>query len=218
LNSILSEKLAKASVDARYLLSRGYNREAVVRFVGDRYLLSKEERLVIYRGVYDPITALIHRRKRVSRDFIQRKTLAIDGFNVLITVESALSNKPLLLCDDGFIRDISAVHGRHTLSDITLSALTALANHLSKLNPKQVFFFYDSPVSHSGDLAKLTYEILTKYNVACEAKAVKQVDSEVLKSGEIVASSDYAIVSRANYVYDLGGEVAKELNPTIIKL
>ncbi|RLE49054.1 MAG: hypothetical protein DRJ33_08575 [Candidatus Methanomethylicota archaeon] len=214
----MNDKLTKAAIDARYLLSRGYNREAVVRFVGDRYLLSREERLAIYRGIYDPITALIHRKKKVSKDFLAGRVLAVDGFNVLITVETALLKKPLLLCDDGFIRDVSAIHGCHVFSDVTYNALNVIARHVSELKLSSVLFFYDSPISHSGDIAKLTRETVTQYGVRCNAYAVKQVDSEVLKSGEVVASSDYAIISRANFVYDLGGEAIQQFKLILIKL
>lgn len=211
-------KLTNAVVDARYLLYRGYSRESVVRFVGDRYALSREERLIIYRGVYDPVTALSHRRKKVGGSFLADKVLSVDGFNVLITVEAAIEHKPLLACDDGFIRDISAVHGHYVLSEKTLIALNAIAEHLLNLGPRYVYFFYDSPVSHSGEIASLTERTISGKGLKCSSKAVKQVDVEVVKSGEVTASSDFVIISKSQHVYDLGGEVAvKHFNSNVLK-
>ncbi|MDO8635402.1 MAG: DUF5616 domain-containing protein [Dehalococcoidia bacterium] len=37
------------------------------------------------------------------------KRLAIDGYNVLVTVESALQGKPVVMCDDGFVPGCVAV-------------------------------------------------------------------------------------------------------------
>ena len=75
-------KLKDAIIDMRYLLSRGYKREHAANFIASRYLLSKEERAILYRAVYDPIQAEIHKQKKVKPEFISQRILTIDGYNL----------------------------------------------------------------------------------------------------------------------------------------
>ncbi|RLE51942.1 MAG: DUF434 domain-containing protein [Candidatus Methanomethylicota archaeon] len=209
-------KLKDAILDMRYLLSRGYKRELAANFVASRYSLSKEERAILYRAVYDENQAREHKRKIVKPEYVSGKVLSVDGFNVLITVESALRGKLLIECDDGFIRDVSAVFGKYRLSELTWKALDLILSFLSRYKPKSVLFFLDSPISRSGELASQIRRRLPHFNLTGDAKAVKQSDVAVLSSGEVVASSDCIIIQRANYVLDLAGQIVRNYTPHLI--
>lgn len=203
-------ELKNAIQDFRYLLDRGYKRESALRFVGDRYQLNKLFRLLLYRCVYGEKEAKKHKEKIVSQKSILGKTLAVDGYNTLITVESVLESKPIILCDDGFIRDLSAVHSKHKPTQITLKALRLLAETLFKSGVKEVKFFFDSQVSHSGELASLTRRTFLKFGLIGGAFAVKQADNQVLGYGDVAASSDAVIIEKARKVFDLAGETIKQ--------
>jgi hypothetical protein len=209
----LRKKFSEAVKDFRYLLSRGYNREGALAFVGDRCQLTREERLTLYRGVYAPRSADKHRKKLLPIDAIRGKRLAVDGYNVLITVETMLSDKPLVLCDDYFIRDVSAVHGKHKPTRKTRNALNIILKFLNKCKPMNVCFSYDAQVSRSGELAALTRTLMGKVEVKGSARAVKQADIYAVKSGDIIASSDAVIIEKAKKVVDLAGEIVRVVVP-----
>jgi len=215
----LRKALREAVKDLRHLLNRNYNRESTLKFVGDKHQLSREERLTLYRGVYDAQSVKRHQSKLIPTTAISGKTLAVDGYNILITVESLLSDKPLVLCDDGFIRDISAVHGKHKPTKKTVNALTIILNFLNKNKARKTLFFYDAQVSKSGELAALTRSLIKKSGLDGDAQAVKQADLATLKSSNIVASSDAVIIEKAKRVVDLAGEIAKIIAPNqLLKL
>lgn len=216
---MLRKELKEATIDLRFLLGRGYNREGAVAFVGDKYQLNKEERLILYRAVYDSKKASAHARKKMAAKAISGKKVAVDGYNVILTVETMLKNKKLILCDDDFVRDISAVHGKHKPTETTEKALGILINFLKGFNPQEVVFFYDSQVSLSGETASLTRRMLKESRLNGDAKAVKQADTGALKYGEIVSSSDVVIIEKSEKIVDLASELIKTLSPEkIIKL
>lgn len=201
--------LLEAVRDLRYLLSRGYNREGAVKFVGDRYQLNRQQRLILYRAVYDRETAAAHRRKMVPPSALKGRKVAVDGYNNLLTIESLLKGRLLLICDDGFVRDVSAIHGRHKPTEITTQALNLLLRLLRELKPSKIIFSYDAQVSFSGELAAQTRKMLLEYGLHGEAHAVKQADLFTLRHGEIISSSDTVLINKAERVVDLAGEIAK---------
>jgi len=199
----------EAVKDLRYLLNRGYNRESAVRFVGDRYQLNSRQRLTLYRAVYDEKTAEAHMSKMVPVSAVRGRRIAVDGYNTLITVESLLEDKLVVSCDDGFVRDISAIHGRHKPTRTTTRALQLLLELLRELQPSEVLFSYDAQVSFSGELAAQTRRLFTEYGLRGEAHVVKQADVFALKHGEIVSSSDAVLIDKAARVVDLAGEIGR---------
>lgn len=206
---MLRKELSDAAEDLRYLLSRDYNREGSVSFVGDKYQLDRAQRLMLYRAVYDSKTAEEHVRKKLKIDAVTNKALGVDGYNVVITVESMLTNKLLILCDDGFVRDVSAVHGSHKPASLTEDALKTILSLLAEHKPSRIGFFYDSQISHSGDLASMTRRLLKDHAISGKAEAVKKADTSALEYGEIVASSDAVLIEKSKKMVDLAGELVR---------
>ncbi len=212
----MNPKLNMAIEDFRYLLSRGYRRENGLRIVVDRYTLDQTSRSVLYRAVYDDETARSHRLKLVTSDAVSERSLSVDGYNVLITVESMLRKRPLILCDDGFIRDVSGIHGKHRLTSYSEHALSVTIGLLTQIRSREVKFFYDQQVSRSGELASLTRSILDGSGLEGSAETARQADNQVLRQGEVVATSDAVVIERAKELFDLAGEVARRNSPTQI--
>ena len=109
----IAPDLWKAADDFRFLLNRGYPRDASLELIGNRYSLDRDHRPLLRRGVFAASVAGERRSKKVSLEEIRDKAVAIDGYNCLITLESALKAKAILLADDAFIRDISGVSGSY---------------------------------------------------------------------------------------------------------
>jgi len=198
--------LFNAYEDLKYLLNRGYRKNVALKFVSNHYRLRKEDRHLLARCVFSDGEIETREKKRKPIDFVKGKTLAIDGFNVLITLESVLEGKAIL-CEDGFVRDLKYQRG-YKLSEKTEEMLFLLLEFLFKFHPKGLIFFYDRPVSKSGKIAKLTNEIMEKVGLSGKAEAVNSVDFE-LEKFEIVATSDLAVINKVKYVVDIPQEFAK---------
>jgi len=206
----LETKVFEAARDLRYLLERGYHRESALKLIVDKYQLSTNQRLLLYRAVYDSSTAANHKQKIITSDKIRGSKLAMDGYNVLITVESGLRGGLLVLCDDGFIRDISAVHGKYRITNMTEKALSIILKAVQELKPAETNFFYDAQVSKSGQLASQVRRTLRSAGLTGSAYAVERADISTLDFGDIVATSDSVLISKAEAVFDIAGEILKK--------
>ena len=199
--------LQKAAGDFRYLLNRGYPRKAALELVGNRYALTFDERHLLHRGVFSNMDSQARRKKRVSVREMRNKDLAIDGHNVLITIEAGLSGRPLILGDDGYVRDISGLSGRFKKTKRTEEAIQFIIRVLKKWKPRQTLFLLDAPISMSGKLAEEIRDRLKRENLLGDAMAVKVPEKILIGFPGIIATSDTAIINPSKKVLDLAGYV-----------
>ena len=212
--------LRRGAEDFRYLLGRGYPRKNSLELIGNRYGLRKDGRELLHRGVFASVDAARRRERLVGIESARDAYLAIDGHNVLITVEAALCQKPLIVADDGLIRDISGISSAYRMGSITLRALDLIMDILRGSCPKNVAFLFDSPISRSGRLATDVGDRLRTAGLAGEARAVRVPETVLIGYDGIVATSDSAIIDRVNTVVDLAGHVIRKRvpNPWLIEL
>ena len=204
-----SKDLQRAAEDFRYLLNRGYPRKATLEIVGNRYGLTYDERHLLHRGVFSDKDSESRRSKIVSIKAIQGKDLAIDGHNVLITVEAGLSGRPLILADDGFVRDISGVSGGFKKTEVTEKAIRLIVTSLKGWRPRQALFLFDAPISKSGILAQELRALLKKEGLPGDALAVNVPETTLIGFKGIVATSDTAIIDRSKRAVDLAGNIIR---------
>jgi hypothetical protein len=129
----------------------------------------------------------------------------VDGYNVLITLETALSGGPVLACLDGCVRDIASVGARHRHSDHTDRALERVSAFLGPCPPGSVRWLFDEPVSGSGDLAGYVRRVRPDW----ESRTVPDPDGELARFAGVVCSSDAAVLDRASQWIDLAGEIIR---------
>jgi len=199
------EDLQKAAKDFRYLLNRGYPRKVTLELVGNRYGLTFDERHLLHRGVFSSADSQMRQKKRIFIREIRDKDLAIDGHNVLITIEAALSGRDLILADDGFTRDISGLSGSFAKSKVTETAIEMILSALKKWKPRKTLFLFDAPISMSGKLAEEIRGRLNQANLPGDAVAVKVPEKILIGFPGIIATSDTAIIDRSDKVLDLAG-------------
>ena len=207
---INTDSLRKGAEDLRYLLGRAYPRNNSLGLVGSRYDLRKAERDLLYRGVFGEEAAAGRRRKCVTSESLHDVHLAVDGHNVLITVEAGLSDKPLVGADDGFVRDISGVSSAYKMGDVTIRAVDLIMDILQSAHPQKTLFLFDAPISKSGRLAAYVAERLTGVGLDGEARAVKVPEKILIGYEGVVATSDSAIIDRVEKIIDLAGEAIRE--------
>lgn len=218
---MFDERIKNASIDLRFLLDRGYEKSSAIRFVGNKYLLNKFERHMLFRAVYSKIEIKATKSKLVSFVDISEKHLTVDGYNVLITVESLLYKKTIIECDDGILRDVSGIFGSHEITSVTYKSVDHMLSQIAKSPPKLLQFFFDSQVSKSGELCKIIREKMNEFQLNGNAETVKQVDTTLKKvSCGIIATSDTVIIAQASAVVDIPRRVFEIASPriTLLKL
>jgi len=205
-----SKYIQKAAQDFRFLLNQGYPRKAALELVGNRYGLTSDERHLLHRGVFSNSDSESRRKKKVFVGDARNKDLAIDGHNVLITVEAGISGRSLVLGDDGFIRDISGLSGSFKQTETTEKAIQFIVRAIEKIKPRQTLFLFDAPISKSGELAEAVRNYLNKKNIPGDAIALKVPERILIGCPGVVATSDTAIIDRSQKVLDLAGYIIKQ--------
>jgi len=203
-----SDKILNATADLKFLLNRDYNKKAALEFVGNHYLLDKSERNYLQRKVYSKVKVKGRKSKIIPLSKIKGKPLYIDGYNVLITVESICSNDgSIVVCDDGILRDVNAVFGKYKCKDETETALNSIIALVKIYHPSDIQFFFDSQVSKSGELAKLAEQIIKEHEVQGSAHTAPNVDYQLInlsnETDGVVASSDSVIMDKVDYILDI---------------
>lgn len=207
--------LKEARKDFQYLLSRGFPRTGALEYVGNHYLLDEMQRNYLNRTVFSREKIETRKNKLILLSDINGKDVLLDGYNVLITVETMFQGEDDLIvdCEDGVTRDVKAVFGKYKENENTEIALTSIISLLKLFKPKRVLFFYDSPVSLSGELARTTNEILKSLNVPGDAQTSKNVDLKLVnlshELGAVVATSDGIIIDKVDNVLDIPSYVSR---------
>ena len=101
--------------------------------------------------------------------------LNIDGFNIIITLEVALSGSPILLGKDGVFRDLAGLRGTYRVIDKTDTALNLMGKTLQELHVPMVKFFLDSPVSNSGRLKSKILKNSTQWGIPVEVELIPTI-------------------------------------------
>ena len=117
------ELLKTASRHVLFLINEGYDLKQSITFVGNHYLLSERQRLAIMRSV--ATKEQLEKRKTSQLVFHQLsdRTVWIDVFNTIITLEVMLSDSILFSCMDGAIRDLASLRGTYRIIDVTEPAV-----------------------------------------------------------------------------------------------
>ena len=190
------ELLIKAAREVQFLLDRGYEIKPTTTFIGNHYMFSERQRLALARMV-SPMERITERK---SKELLQKeekkltKSVHIDGFNTIITLEVALSGSPVLYCGDGTIRDLAGLRGTYRIIDQTKEAIMRILQQLDVLKIENACFYLDAPVSNSGRLSSLIMECADKYNVSVKTQVINDVD-RVLEQLAGVISGDAIILN-----------------------
>ena len=207
--------LKEAKKDFQYLLERGFPRTGALEYVGNHYLLGQTQRNYLNRTVFSREKIKTRKDKLISLSDVNGRDVLVDGYNVLITTETMFQGADDLIvnCDDGVTRDVKAVFGKYKRNETTKIALKSIISLLKLFKPKRVLFFYDSPVSLSGELARTTKKILDSCDVPGDAQTSKNVDLKLVnlshKLGAVVATSDGIIMDKVDSVLDIPFYVSK---------
>ena len=125
-------RLRAATHDLSWLLSREYSLPSATKLVGDRYSLDARQRLAVTRCACSDAARSDRRRKAVSMSSLVGQELWLDGYNVLTSVEAALSGGVILAARDGAYRDMASMHGSYRKVDETMLAIQCVGETLQR--------------------------------------------------------------------------------------
>jgi hypothetical protein len=200
-----------AAPDFLYLLDRAYPRAASLQLVGNRYNLDALHRHVLHRGIFAQQDSKKRRSRLLSPERLTGARFLVDGHNVLITVESALAGRPLILATDGVIRDVAGISHRYHISPLTHEAIDSTLLLLKGYQPRETLFLLDAPIRQSGELAALLRTALHNLGLPGDARTVKVPEADLVDPHAVVATSDSAVLDRAEQAVDLAGAVIRAM-------
>lgn len=129
--------LANAVADLSWLLTRGYAELSSRKLVGDRYRLVERQRTAVLRSASSDAALADRKSREISVDSLRGQPIRIDGFNLILTLESAIGGGIVLGGRDGCYRDLASVHGTYRRVEETLAAASS-SRPLSHIQPARV--------------------------------------------------------------------------------
>lgn len=204
-NEKVMAKLKEAQKDIFMIINRNYPIKSVSTFVGNHYLLSERQRMALVRAISSSDSLKIRAQKEV-KELEENQTVYIDGFNIIITLEVALSKSTLLKCMDGTVRDLAGLRGTYRLIDKTDIAIDLIGKKLEELKINKAVFYLDRPVSNSGKLKTRILELLDKYSFSTDVEIVDNADKS-LENLENVISSDAIVIEKSKTWFNLAKRI-----------
>ncbi len=209
--------LQRATSDLSWLLSKGYAERASLKLVGDRFKLTERQRKAIQGAACSDASLQSRNAKHCSIEALKGGHVFIDGFNLLITIESALSGGFIFKGRDGSRRDLASVHGTYRRVSETIAAIELVGVELEFLQVKKATWYFDQPVSNSGRLKVLIYEVIEGKGFDWDVQLVYNPDRELIRPpsiDNIVVSADSMVLEGAKKWFNLGAYIMdKRINP-----
>lgn len=207
--------LRVASDDFCWLLGRDYPPKAALKLVGDRYRLRERQRAAVGRASAGDPTCAGRLAGRVDDSRLVGETVLIDGYNVLLTVETALGGGAVLLCRDHTLRDMSAMSRHYRRVNQTLPALGKIGEFLEENGCTRVRWYFDRPISNSGRLRGIVLEVAEERGWPWDVELVANPDPILASASEIVATADGGILDQGVRWINLARRVVEEKVPDV---
>ena len=191
-------RLRQAVADLSWLLTRGYAWKSGLKIVGDRHALTERQRTAVWRSACSDEALGGRRQHERSIESLSGGPLAIDGYNLLITVESALGNGVILVGRDGCYRDLASLHGTYRKVEETVPALVRIGQYLASQGITRADWHFDRPVSNSGRLRDLAQTTAATHGWEWSVVLDPNPDRALAAAGFPVASTDSWVLDHAD--------------------
>ncbi len=209
------DDLRSAVGDFSLLLTKGYGEKGALKLVGDRFGLTARQRLAVLRNACSDEQLQLRNSRRVELAELRDAPVAVDGYNVLITIEAAMSGGVIFKGRDGCYKDLASIHGTYRKVTETIPAVRLIGDFLKQIGVTDVLWLLDSPVSNSGRLktliATLAEESLWQWDIAL----VQNPDTELIKTDRIIATTDGPVLDRCSVSVNLAAEIFNANLPSV---
>ena len=206
--------LRSALADYSLLLTKGYAEKSALKLVGDKFSLTQRQRLAVMRSACSDQRLASRSKNCIEAQNLAGQSLAVDGYNILITIEAAMSDGVIFAGRDGCFRDLASIHGTYRKVTETIPAVRMIAEFLHEIGTGKVLWLLDSPVSNSGRLKTLIGELAGQNNWNWEVELLLSPDAELIKTGLVAASSDSVILDGCRRWINLGTEIIRRKLPS----
>ncbi len=183
-------RLRAAVADFSMLLTKGYAEKSALALVGDRFSLTQRQRLAVMRSACSDQQLQSRLERRMPVEALADQPIAIDGYNLLITIEAAMSGGLIFKGRDGCFRDLASIHGTYRKVEETVPAVQLIGAFLTEIRIARALWLLDSPVSNSGRLKTLIAQLARENNWPWEIRLTISPDAE-LSSPLTVPSSQF---------------------------
>jgi len=205
--------LRKAVADFSLLLTKGYAEKSALKLVGDRFSLTQRQRLAVMRTACSDRQLAVRTGNRVKITDLAARPVAIDGYNVLITIEAAISGACIFKGRDGCFKDLASIHGTYRKVTETIPAVQLIGRFLKETHIDDCLWLLDSPVSNSGRLKTLIEELAAENNWNWQVKLTISPDAELKKTDLVVATSDGVVLDECKNWINLARELIETKLP-----
>jgi hypothetical protein len=206
--------LRSAIADYSLLLTKGYAEKSALKLVGDKFSLTERQRLAVMRSACSDEQLENRIQKRIGAKNLAGQSVAVDGYNVLITIEAAMSDGVIFKGRDGCFRDLASIHGTYRKVTETIPAVQLIGEFLKEAGVGKALWLLDSPVSNSGRLKTLIRELAEKNRWDWEIRLLVSPDAELKKTALAVASSDSVILDGCRRWINLATEIIEQKLPS----
>ncbi len=207
------EDLRYALADFSLLLTKGYADKSALKLVGDRFSLTERQRLAVMRSACPDQKLQSRKQREVNINDVTGQYIVIDGYNVLITIEAAMSDGVIFKGRDGCFRDLASVHGTYRKVTETIPAVQLIGEFLKENGVVKALWLLDSPVSNSGRLKTLIGELAKKNNWNWDIELLLSPDYELVRTDKIIASSDSVVLDGCKKWVNLATEIITQRLP-----
>jgi len=209
------DKLKSAVRDMQYLLSRNYPEKASADLVGNHYRL-KTRQIQALRGASASEIQIQNRNsKGLEISDLKNKTIYLDGFNVLILLESLLSGAYIFEGMDGCFRDLSGVFGTYKRVNQTQKVIELVSEFFQKSQSNKIIWIFDKPVSNSGRIKQIVLDYAIENNLNWNVELEFNPDKFLAENAEIIVSSDAWILDHGKSWFNLIGYLIEEENLSV---
>ena len=199
--------LSSACADLCWLLSRGYPATSAATLVGDRYQLTARQRVAVARCACSDAALAARNARRVAPASVAGVVVRLDGYNVLTSVEAALSGGVILAARDGALRDMASMHGSYRQVSETRRAIEHIGQTLAELRIVAAEWFLDQPVSNSGRLKTILLQTAAACGWTWSVQLVADPDAVLSDGDGLIATADSAVLDRCGSWLNLAREV-----------
>ncbi len=202
--------LRAAMADYSLLLTKGYAEKSSLKLVGDRFGLTQRQRLAIMRIACSDRQLADRGKTEVEIGKVVNQPIAVDGYNLLITIEAAMSGGIVFKGRDGCFRDLASIHGTYRKVSETIPAVKLIGEFLKQTCAAKVLWLLDSPVSNSGRLKTLIGQIARENGWDWEIELAISPDARLIKSDYIVVSSDSVVLDGCKRWVNLARQIIEQ--------
>ena len=134
---VMIKKMQQAIFDLSFLLDRGYASKSSKELIGNRYKLNQRQIKAVAGMSASKKSVALRKEKQLTPEQLKDQTVFLDGFNVLIVLESILSQAYIFRGMEGAYRDLSSVHSSYKKVSQTETALLSVQNDILFISFKE---------------------------------------------------------------------------------